>query len=82
MRKQNLRELYNLPRDTKLIIARAWGSGRVSGSAPSDLPTLPHFPERGCGGLNKNGPHRPIGIGTIRRYGIVVVMAVLEEICH
>ena len=34
-----------------------------------------------CGGLNKNGPHRPIGSGTIRRYGFVGVgVALLEEV--
>jgi hypothetical protein len=24
-----------------------------------------------CGGLNKNGPHRPLGSGTVRRCGLV-----------
>lgn len=36
-----------------------------------------------CGGLNKNGPHRPIGIGTSRKCGLVGVgVALLEELCH
>jgi hypothetical protein len=33
-----------------------------------------------CGDLNKNGPHRPIGSGTIRRCGLIEVeVALLEE---
>ena len=36
-----------------------------------------------CGGLSKNGPHRPLAIGTISRYGLVgVCVVLLEELCH
>lgn len=36
-----------------------------------------------CGGLKKNGPHRLIRSGTIRRYDLVGVnVALLEEACH
>ena len=36
-----------------------------------------------CGGLNKNGPYRPVGSGTIRRCGLVGIgVALLEEVCH
>ena len=35
-----------------------------------------------CGGLDKNGPHRAIGSGTIRRCGLVEVgVALLEKVC-
>jgi hypothetical protein len=37
----------------------------------------------GCCGLNKNGSHRPIGSGTLRRCGLMGVgVALLEEVCH
>ena len=34
-----------------------------------------------CAGLSKNGPHRPIGSGTIKRCGLIEVgVAWLEEV--
>jgi hypothetical protein len=36
-----------------------------------------------CGGLNENGPHRPIVTGTTRRCGFVRIgVALLEKVCH
>jgi hypothetical protein len=36
-----------------------------------------------CGGSNKNGFHRLIGSGTIRRCGLVGVgVALLKKVCH
>jgi hypothetical protein len=36
-----------------------------------------------CGGLNENGPLRPIGSGTIRMCGLIGIgVALLEEVCH
>jgi hypothetical protein len=36
-----------------------------------------------CGGLNENGPHRPIGRSLIRRCGLVGVgVALLEKVCY
>ena len=36
-----------------------------------------------CGGLNRFGPHWPIGSGIIRRCGLIGVdVALLEEVCH
>ena len=35
------------------------------------------------GGLNKNGPNKPIGSDTIRRCGLVeVLVALLEKVYH
>lgn len=31
-----------------------------------------------CGGLNDNGPHRPMGSGTIRTYGLVGYVCVCD----
>jgi len=34
-------------------------------------------------GLNENGPHRFVGNGIVRRYGLIRVgVALLEEVCH
>jgi hypothetical protein len=38
---------------------------------------------RNCGSINKNGPNRPIGSGTIETLSLVgVSVALLEELCH
>ena len=33
-------------------------------------------------GLNENGPQRPIGSVTVRRYGLGVGVALMEELRH
>ena len=36
-----------------------------------------------CGDVNENGPHGLIGIGAIRRCGLVGVdVVLLEDVCH
>lgn len=36
-----------------------------------------------CSDLNENGPYKPIGSVTLRRFGLVgIIMPLLVEVCH
>ena len=86
---QRLRALTALPEDPGSIPSTHRVAHNSKSRRPNNLTQTKHSAGSGGGwdriswSFEYKWPHRPIGSGTIRRFGLVGVgVTLLEEVCH